>query len=468
MPAEFSAEEIIEITTGRLAQGMMPDGFGQLSTDTRSLSEGQWYLALSGEKFDGHDFLGDAFCNGALGAIVDERPSYAIAGSSFPLIAVDDTLAAYQALARNWRKRISPKVVGVTGSSGKTTTKEMCAAAFAAGFRTHKSQANENNEFGVPKTILSMPDDSEVLVVELAMRARGEIAALSRTAIPDVGIIVNAGFAHLGVLASLENIIAAKCELLEELDGEHGVAIIGQATAPLMDRVSQVFQGKVLAFEPGCLREVEVTPELTVFELPAVTPSTAFSKFTVHGHGISHLQDAWCAITAARQCGLDDATIAAGLSRYRPVAGRGNLLRMDGGATVVDEAYNGNPDSVRSSVSSFVDNRVFPQPEKYVVLGELAELGEQTKELHRMLGKWLCDKKLSGLITVGPIARHIADGAHGAPFEVVACLDLNEAEFALRARLSAESCVLIKGSHCASLDKLVSRLVASSSPGERR
>src|SRR5207249_6741541 len=105
------------------------------------------------------------------------------------------------------------------GSSGKTTTKEMCAAVFAAGFRTHKSQANENNEFGVPKTILSMPDDSEALVVELAMRARGEIAALSRVALPDVGIIVNAGVAHLGVLASLENIIAAKCELLEQLDG---------------------------------------------------------------------------------------------------------------------------------------------------------------------------------------------------------------------------------------------------------
>src|SRR5262245_326034 len=132
MAAQFTGEEIIEITAGRLAAGMMEDAAGSVCTDTRQISEGDWYLALSGEKFDGHDFLGDAFSAGAAGAIVEERPAYAIGNQRFPLIAVESTLNAYQALARNWRMRINPLVVGVTGSSGKTTTKEMCAAAFSS------------------------------------------------------------------------------------------------------------------------------------------------------------------------------------------------------------------------------------------------------------------------------------------------------------------------------------------------
>ncbi len=457
MPAEFSADEIIEITHGRLAQGMLPDGVGAISTDTRHLAEDQWYLALSGEKFDGHDFLGEAFASGAVGAIVAERASYAIAASSFPLIAVPDTLNAYQELATNWRKRINPKVVGITGSSGKTTTKEMCAAIFAAGLRTHKSAANENNEFGVPKTILSMPDDTQALIVEMAMRARGEIAVLAKTAQPNVGVIVNAGVAHLGVLASVENIIAAKCELLEEMDSRRAVAIIGQPTEKLMARVSEVFSGKLLAFEESLLRELEVTPELTIFECKQ--GGTA-SKFSVRAHGLSLLQDAWCAIESARACGLDDETIARGLATYRPISGRGTRMRTGSGALVVDEAYNGNPDSVRSSVQSFVDDRVFPQSKKYVVLGELAELGEQCNELHKSLGNWLKEKKISGLITVGPVARYIAEGAQGSDYEVIACIDQAEAEAALRSRLSEDACVLIKGSHCARLDKLVSQLVA--------
>lgn len=304
-----------------------------------------------------------------------------------------------------------------------------------------------------------MPADTEVLIVELAMRARGEIAALTKVALPDVGVIVNAGVAHLALLLTVDNIIAAKCEMLEVMNGG-GTAVIGQPTGSLLARAGAVFHGKLLAFDEKTLSEVEVTPELTVFELPAqLTPSGAV-RFTVHAHGVSHLQDAWCAIAAARECGLDDAEIARGLAAYRPVSGRGNQVWMDNGCLVVDEAYNGNPDSVRCSVAAFVDGRAFPQDKKYVVLGELAELGEQTAELHRSLGQWLSAQDLAGLITVGPVAHDIAEGARGAGFEVVSCPDQNEAEQVLRARLTGSASVLIKGSHCANLDKLVAKLVA--------
>ncbi len=467
MPATFDAKQILDLTEGRLAQGMLPEGSGRISTDTRSLDEGDWYLALPGEKFDGHDFLGDAFARGARGTIVAERPSYPIGSQTFPLLAVRDPVAAYQALARSWRKRVNPRVIGITGSSGKTTTKEMCAAVFAAGFRTHKSQANENNEIGVPKTILAMPVDTQVLVVEMAMRARGEIAALAATALPDLGIITNVGVAHLGPLRSIENIIAAKCELLAALSTENGVAIIGKPADDLLAHARTVFKGKMLVFDPAGLREIEVTPEHTVFELDSPAGGQKGSRFVVRAHGLAQLQDAWCAIMAGRQSALDDETIAAGLSSYQTVTGRGNRLVSEFGAVIVDEAYNGNPESVRASVLSFVDSRVFPQPNKYVVLGELAELGEQSRELHRDLGKWLSGINLTALITVGPVARDIADGAAQAKFEVVSCRDQQEAEQVLRSRLSHDSSVLIKGSHCAALDKLVARLVCQPQPDKK-
>ncbi|HEY9868434.1 MAG TPA: UDP-N-acetylmuramoyl-tripeptide--D-alanyl-D-alanine ligase [Candidatus Obscuribacterales bacterium] len=474
MAAEFSAEEIIDFTRGRLAQGMMPGAAGAISTDTRSLEEGQWYLALSGERFDGHDFIGDAFARGALGCIVEERGSYPVASTSFPLIAVTDTLQAYHDLARNWRKRINPIVIGVTGSSGKTTTKEMCAYALSAGLRTHKSQMNENNEFGVPKTILSMPDDTQALVLEMAMRGLGQIGLLASTALPDVGIIVNVGAAHLGILETLDNIIHAKCELLEHLDSNRGVAVIGQPTDDLMRHARKVFSGTFICFEPDSLTEVDVTPASTTFIVKA--PDERFAavrgiprtgqgqavQFRVKAHGIPHLQDAWCAITAARLSGLDDMTIAKGLERYEPVSGRGNTLLAEGGALLVDESYNANPDSVRASVCAFLDERVFPQAKKYVVLGDLAELGGQAERLHRDLGCWLKEKRLAGLVTVGRLARHAAEGAQGADFEVVACQEQREAEVYLRRRLDHDTAVLIKGSHAANLDRLVSRLIPAS------
>lgn len=457
MTAQFTAEEIIEITGGRLAQGMMPDGTGAICTDTRQITDGQWYLAFSGERFDGHDFLGDAIAAGAIGCIVAERPNYPIGNPNYPLIAVEDTLRAYQMLATSWRKRVNPKVIGITGSSGKTTTKEMCAAVVSTARRTHKSQANENNEFGVPKTILAMPADTQVLILEMAMRGLGQIAELAITALPDVGIIVNAGVAHLGPLASVNNIIRAKCELFEYLDPLKGIAIVGQPTTALMTRVWQVFPGTVEAFQPDLVQEISVTPEVTIFSVDGF-----ITQFEIRAHGQSHLQDAWCAILAGRYVGLDDATIAKGIKSYEPVGGRGNRLSAVSGALVIDESYNANPDSVKSSVSTFADSRVFPQGKKYVVLGDLAELGDDTASLHEQLGAWIKSQKLTRLITVGSLARHIAAGAQGAAFEVLACQNQDEAEDILRPLLTPDAAVLVKGSHSANLDKLVKRLLSLS------
>jgi UDP-N-acetylmuramoyl-tripeptide--D-alanyl-D-alanine ligase len=455
MTAQFTGEEIIEITGGRLAAGMLDDDAGSICTDSRQVKEGCWYIALSGERFDGHDFLGDAFSAGALGAIVAERTGYSIGNPQFPLIAVDNTLEAYHALARNWRRRINPFVVGVTGSSGKTTTKEMCAAVFSSALRTHKSAQNENNEFGVPKTILSMPDDTQALIIEMAMRGLGQIDQLARCALPDVGIITNAGTAHLELLGTVENIAKAKCELLAHLKKDRGVGIIGQPSEILMNAAHEVFSGKLLICDENAIAVDSVTVQTTNFSVNGVEGS-----FEVRAHGRPLLEDAWCAIMAAGQRNLTPDVIASGLRSFEPVGGRGNRLIGAGGALVLDETYNANPDSVRASVAALLDDRAFPQTTKIVVLGELAELGPTEAQLHQDLGRWLKDKPLGVLITVGRLARHIAEGAQGAKYEVLPCGDQSEAENALRSRLSTDACVLIKGSHRANLDKMVANLTA--------
>lgn len=451
MSAEFTCEEILEICEGRLCAGMMPDESGIVNSDTRKLKEGHWYLALSGAKFDGHDFLGDAFASGALGAIVEERSHYSISNPNFPLIAVSDTLKAYHALARNWRKRISPRVVAITGSSGKTTTKEMGAAVFGHARNCHYSARNENNEYGVPGTLLSMPDDTQVAIIEMAMRGLKQIDLLARCALPDVAIITNAGTAHIELLGSAENIVQAKCELLEHLKPARGVAIIGSPTEMLMKRVHEVFSGKVITFEESSVEILHTTTEGTTFTI------ANSREFFVAASGLPLIQDAWCIIMAARELGIDDELIAHGLRRFRPLTGRGNKVITEQGTLILDESYNGNPDSVRAAVTGMIEAAA--QRRKIVVLGDLAELGDHTEPLLRDLGAWLKDKPLTALITVGNLARYIAEGATGARYDVLVCASIAESEQQLRSWMDNNACILIKGSRSAKLDQLVSKLV---------
>lgn len=455
MTAVYTGEEIMHICKGRLASGLMPDEAGVLISDTRMVAEGDWYIAFAGEKFDGHNFLGDAFSAGALGAVVVERPNYPIGSQQFPLIAVEDTLEAYHALARNWRKRISPRVIGITGSSGKTTTKEMAAAIICHKRRCHYSAKNENNEFGVAKTLLSMPDDTEVAVVEMAMRGLGQIEQLAKFSLPDIGIITNAGTAHIELLGSRENIAKAKCELLEKLNKDRGVAILGSNEEHLQKQARSVFAGTIHVFDEANIELVASDTETSKFRIAG-----SEQIFEVRAHGMPLISDAWCAIMAARILGLTDEEIAEGLKFFKTVHGRGNKMSTEGGALIIDETYNANPESVRAAVAALNDPNAFPQSKKFAVLGDLLELGAQGPSLLEELGEWLKTSQLNLLITVGSLARHIYAGASGASFEVIHCQDMDVAQDELSKRLDADTCVLIKGSRGARLDKLVASLTS--------
>jgi UDP-N-acetylmuramoyl-tripeptide--D-alanyl-D-alanine ligase len=451
MAATFSIEEILTLD-GAVLHGEIADLNCGVSTDTRNLKGGSdFYLALAGENFDGHNFVAAAMAAGAPLAIINADKLAAVRADAptLPVVSVPDTLAAYQGLARLFLRRVHPLVIAVTGSSGKTTTKEMTAAALSS-LRVHKSKANENNEIGVPKTLLSMPLDTEVLVVEMGMRGLGQIAELAACARPDVAIITCAGTAHIELLGSRENIARAKCELLAALDSD-GLALIGEESDYLMAEARRVFSGNVECCP--ALELIAVDSRGSTFRIPGEQNS-----FFVAAHGRFLLEDAWCALRAARAAGLNDETIRVGLASFAPVEGRGNAVHSSQGAMIVDESYNANPDSMRCAIEAILSS-AYPQAEKIVVLGHMAELGDFSESLHLDLGSWLKNKPISLLVTVGPVASGIARGAAGASFAIVPVESQTEALERLMPHLGENACVMIKGSHSANLDKLVQNIL---------
>ncbi len=460
--ALFTIEEILTLDGAQL-HGSPPANsefkFG-VSTDSRSIVADQdLYLALKGENFDGHNFVLKAFESGACLALINHDSLSkvlatlpAACAASLPVVAVPDTLAAYQGLARLHLRRVNPKVIAITGSSGKTTTKEMTAATLSSR-RLHKSAANENNEIGVPKTILAMDEQTEILILEMGMRGLGQIAQLAACGQPDVGVITCAGTAHIELLGSQENIARAKCELLAALDQEQGLAILGRASELLLQSAQAVYQGRI-----ECCPElvfVKVDDTGTTFKIPG-----SEVEFFVSAHGTFLIEDAWCALAAARAVGLSDKEASNGLAKFKAVEGRGNALVSSHGAVVVDESYNANPDSVRCAVEAIL-SRAYPQSDKIVVLGAMAELGDYTDQLHLDLGRWLKDKPLSLLVTVGEVAALIADGARaaGGSFEIKAVANQEDALATLQERLGTNTCVMVKGSHSTNLDRLVEKIL---------
>lgn len=459
--AKFSFDELLTLD-GACFIGKMPEQESfSVSTDSRNLLPGDLYLALKGERFDGHQFVVSALKNDLISlAIVERQRAEELEAElgdllqTKGLISVPDTLAAYQGLAQLHRRKANVRVIGITGSSGKTTTKEMTACVLSKK-KVHKSKANENNEIGVPKTILNMPEDTEVLILEMGMRGLGQIAELASCGMPDIGIITCAGTTHIELLGSKENIARAKSELFEFLDEEQGLAIVGAPEAHLMEAVGRAYHGRVLSYEPVTIVSADVSG--TTFKMAGKKVAQDDVAFTVRAHGNALIQDAWCALQAGLACGLTPQEAALGLAGFAPVEGRGNASKIACGAVVVDESYNANPDSVRCAVEAILSD-AYPQIEKIVVLGEMAELGDFTLPLHRELGAWLKSKPLSMLVTVGNVAGEIAQGAEGAGYTVTAVNEQAEALDLITEKISDKSCIMVKGSHCTNLDRLVREL----------
>lgn len=431
-----------------------PDAaFDAVDTDTRRIAPGSLFVAIRGERHDGNDFVGEAAAKGAAGALVS-----APARIELPQIAVDDTRAALGAMAHAWRSNFAIPVIAITGSSGKTTVKELTASIVGVGRNVCVTQGNLNNDIGVPLTLMRCAAEHEILVVELGANHAGEIGYLAKLAAPTVGLITNAGAAHLEGFGSVAGVAAAKGELLDHLP-RAGTAVLNADDAFLPEWRARTRSGDVLTFgfAPGADVTVAAEPVLGAagsrFAIRLPDGATVDVELPLLGR--QNVANALAAAAAAWAVGAAAEQIAAGLARATAVRGRMRTLRARGGATLVDDSYNANPSSARAALdylSALGGRRIF-------VLGDMLELGADAAELHREIGDYArgrCD----ALVTVGALAREAA-AAYGASAQ--GCDDINAAAAAVEPMLDRDTTVLVKASRGIGLDRLVAALAEPAS-----
>jgi UDP-N-acetylmuramoyl-tripeptide--D-alanyl-D-alanine ligase len=441
---------------------------GSYSIDSRTLQPGALFFALHGPHFDGHSFVAQALQRDASGAVVESEWARDAPADIAPfLIPVADTVAALQNLSHAVRRKWSRPVIAVTGSTGKTTTKELLAAVLSARYVVHKSAENLNNHLGVPLTLLALTPAHEVTVLELGMSHAGEIALLSRIAEPALGVVTNVAPVHLEFFDSLPGIAAAKRELIENL-ASPSTAILNYDDEQVR-RFREGFPGRVVTygFEPGA------DYRATGFRLDVASGGDVGSAFRVRGPeceadlrlslpGRHNVANALAAIAVGRLLGVAPGSIAAALAGFRPLRQRTEVRRISPGATLINDCYNSNPRAMEQMLELV---REWPGAARRIVIaGEMLELGATASELHRNVGRAAASAALDWLFAVQGDARLILEGAIDAGFPRERCRFFNEAATAAtfcREILQPEDLVLVKGSRGVHLEKSVEMLMAA-------
>lgn len=425
--------------------------FRGVSTDTRSLAPDQLFVALKGPNFDGNAFVTNAASRGASGAVVSERLE-----ASLPLIEVEDTLLALGDLAADWRRRMPARVVGLTGSNGKTTLKEMIASCLSRVGSTLATEGNLNNEIGVPLMLLRLSPGHDYAVIEMGANHAGEIAYLTGRAAPEIVAITNAGPAHLEGFGSIEGVARAKGEILE--GSPRPEAVVLNADDDYFDYwCSRATDVRVISFGTRVEADIRVSNAAAsvsglLFDLSILGETR---RIELPFGGLHNAMNAAAAAGVATALGLSFDDIAAGLSESRPVAGRLRRVRGARGLQIFDDSYNANPSSVRAA-AEFLG----AQPgEGWLVLGDMAELGEGADRFHREVGEHARASGVVRLFATGPLSRASvkAFGPGAEWFENVDAL--NEA-LALALPPAAPVSLLVKGSRSMRMERVVKRFAA--------
>ncbi|MGH9469524.1 MAG: UDP-N-acetylmuramoyl-tripeptide--D-alanyl-D-alanine ligase [Terriglobia bacterium] len=432
------------------------------SIDSRTLHAGDLFFALRGPRHDGHEFVAAAFANGAVAAVVEhgfQPPAPRFAPS---LIFVPDTTRALQQVAAAARQIWAGRVVGITGSTGKTTTKEMTAAALSAKFCVLKSEGNLNNQYGVPLTLLRLEPRHEVAVLELAMSAAGEIARLAEITRPEVGVVTNVAPAHLEFFDSVDAIARAKRELIEHLQ-LRATAVLNQDDERVR-AFAQGFDGRVVTFgltEGASFRGLNVRPPApagnggftTEFE---VQGGRYCGTFTIPAPGIHNVENALAAIAVASVFEVPREDLRSALASFRTLCHRAEIRRLPGGAILIDDGYNSNPLAMRRMLETLGS---WPGAARRIVLaGEMLELGPSSPELHRGVGRECVRAGVDWLIAVGGDARFFIEGAIAAGLPPQRARFFEESAQAgqfCEAMLRTGDVVLVKGSRRVGLEKAV-------------
>ena len=437
-----------------------------ICTDSRKAAPGSLFFALKGEHADGHVYVPQALSRGAVAVVAAESGTGSVTTDSIQLV-VEDPLRALGDLAREYRGLFAVKVVGITGSIGKTSTKEMTAHILRGNFCVHANEKNYNNEIGVPLTLFGLNRMHEVAVVEMGMRAAGEIRSLAEIARPTIAIITNIGMAHVEMLGSQKAIAETKAEILELLPSD-GVAILPE-DLPYSDLVLKMLPAGCRVLRVGN-RGADIWAEPCT--MASDNGGTAFRVHNLAGQsaaialktpGVHHISNALFAMAAACELGLPLDQAAASLETWTGADGRMTVKQGLEDVTVLDDCYNAGPESMKAAldtIQNFKGSRV-------AILGDMRELGEHAPELHETVGRHAADTDLRLLVTIGPLAGLIADSMlkelkssnnHGQ-LEVVKFDCTTDCEESIGELVRPGDIVLVKGSRAMRMEQIVARLV---------
>ncbi|MFE5431633.1 UDP-N-acetylmuramoyl-tripeptide--D-alanyl-D-alanine ligase [Peribacillus simplex] len=432
-------------------------GINGVTIDSRTVKEGCLFIPLKGGQVDGHQYVKQALAQGAAASFwqrdVPNPPN------DLPIIIVENTEKALQQLARSYRQQLNIKVIGITGSNGKTTTKDMTAALLATTYKVHKTIGNFNNHLGLPLTVLSMEEDTEAAVLEMGMSSRGEIEFLSKMAKPDVAIITNIGESHLLDLGSREEIANAKLEIVAGL-AKDGTLIYHGDEPLLRNHIKDFPNLNVISF--GRTEQNDLYPQT----ISQGADSTAFTiasgekeiNYEIPVLGNHNVLNALAAILVAKEFNVDDSSIRKGLSTIQLTNMRMELVEGAKGQKIINDAYNASPTSVKAAVELVEGLSGFEK--KILVLGDMLELGPQEKDFHLKIGELISNERIDKIFTFGPLAEFIAKGASKSfsseqvrPFQ-----DKQELIEELKSSTQGNDIILVKASRGMKLEEVVQAL----------
>jgi UDP-N-acetylmuramoyl-tripeptide--D-alanyl-D-alanine ligase len=432
--------------------------FTGVSTDSRSLRSGDLFVALRGERFDGHTFLTQVRSTGASAAMVDSRHQ---GGFPLPVVVVEETKRALGDLARLWRARFSPALIAVAGSNGKTTVKEMLASIL----RRHAGDAavlatagNLNNDIGLPLTLLRLREVHRCCAIELGMNHKGEIAYLARIAAPTVALVNNAQREHLEFMNSVQEVAAENAGVYEALPAD-GVAVVNADDAHADFFRSRAGERRVVDFglEAAAVVTGRYVLQALASEISIRTPG-GDTQATLAIPGLHNVRNALAAAACAFAAGLPASAIGEGLTAFRPYTGRLQVKRAAGAATVIDDSYNANPDSVRAAIDVLA---ACPAP-TVLVLGDMGEVGAQGPAFHREVGAYARSRNISSLLAIGDATTSCVEAFGAAGYHAASIEDLLHV---VRKSAAPGATFLVKGSRFMKMERVVAALTGAAQGG---
>jgi UDP-N-acetylmuramyl-tripeptide synthetase/UDP-N-acetylmuramoyl-tripeptide--D-alanyl-D-alanine ligase len=458
----FSLDDVLTATGGRLTAGNKKSMVYGVSTDTRRICRGNLFIALAGDNFDGHAFVQKAVENGALGVIVSDarRIDAEKIGVRVPVVEVDDTLRALGDLAHVHRRRFSLPVIGLTGSSGKTTTKEMLSRILSREKKVLKTEGNFNNLIGVPQTIFRMNEQHEIAVLEMGTNKRGEIKRLTQIAAPDIGLITNVGPAHLAGFGSVDVVREEKGDLFLNMMPS-GIAVVNLDDGAVCQVVER-WLGRCVTFSMSAHADVGVS-DVRKNGAKGINFNLLVGgnvcKVEMKVAGIANIYNAMAAAATAWAAGASPESIQQGLTMFEAVSGRMEMIRLQNGAYVMNDAYNANPASVRESLLTLKD--LMAGHSAFVFLGDMLELGDAAPEMHHRVGILLATIGVTAVYLQGDFADVTAAGALDGGMtkeQIIILKDIQGVVADLKKQLRKGDWILVKGSHAMKMDGIVTKI----------